>query len=203
MASPFPSSSRRPERSTTSAAGRKRVQTQTHTHTFIVKLRLRTGPIPSRYKLSGPNPPRSRRPERSRTEQQRKPDELGEFRFLSTVTNRHLLILPRGRCESLRFIPPSHTHAVKDDSRHRLPAAELQRTANKTNRESVEEREREKTEGQREKVGGSSGFSREKRRLGQAVEKRTIYSQVARAGLVETGPPGIKVQPAHLHSNEA
>ncbi|KAI5664011.1 hypothetical protein M9H77_23334 [Catharanthus roseus] len=71
---------------------------------------------------------------------------------------------------------PSHTYGVKSDSRHRLSAVESRRVAKKTNHES------------------------RKRRLGQAVEKRTLYSQVAWAGRVEPRLPGIKVQPAQLYS---
>ncbi|KAI5683671.1 hypothetical protein M9H77_04899 [Catharanthus roseus] len=57
---------------------------------------------------------------------------------------------------------PRDTHGVKDDSRHKLSAVESRRAARKTNRESVRRREREKTEGQRESVGGSGGINRER-----------------------------------------
>ncbi|KAI5671992.1 hypothetical protein M9H77_12356 [Catharanthus roseus] len=60
------------------------------------------------------------------------------------------------------FSQPSHTHGVKDDSRHRLSAVESRRAERKTNRESVRRREREDKRLERESVGGSSGINRER-----------------------------------------
>ncbi|KAI5666761.1 hypothetical protein M9H77_16614 [Catharanthus roseus] len=56
----------------------------------------------------------------------------------------------------------SHTHGVKDDSRHRLSAVESRRAARKMNRESVRRREREDRRPVRESVGGSGGINRER-----------------------------------------
>ncbi|KAI5652340.1 hypothetical protein M9H77_29527 [Catharanthus roseus] len=49
---------------------------------------------------------------------------------------------------------PSHTHGVKDDSRHRLLVAEARRAERKTNQSRFEE--------ERESVGGSGGINRER-----------------------------------------
>ncbi|KAI5672175.1 hypothetical protein M9H77_12539 [Catharanthus roseus] len=101
--------------------------------------------------------------------------------------------IPQVKPVSLKL---SHTYGVKNDSRHRFSAVESRRAARKTNRELVRGREREDRRSERE-CRRQRWHQQRKRRLGQAVEKRTLYSQVAWVGRVEPGPPGIKVQPVH------
>ncbi|KAI5658380.1 hypothetical protein M9H77_27173 [Catharanthus roseus] len=67
----------------------------------------------------------------------------------------------------------SHTHGVKDDSRHRLSAAESRRAERKTNRESVRRREREDRRSERE-CGRQRRHQQRKKRLGQAGRKKNI-----------------------------
>ncbi|KAI5661917.1 hypothetical protein M9H77_21240 [Catharanthus roseus] len=78
---------------------------------------------------------------RSWSEQQREPNELGEFGFRVRYDEQLLNVLPmKNSGESLRYpflSQPSHTHGTEKVNRHKLSVIESRRVKKKTNRQTV------------------------------------------------------------------